>query len=358
MDRLIRDALEAREPAAPAPCLDPETLAGWVDGALDARARAAVEAHAADCARCQMLLAAMARTEPAVATGSRWHFGGIRWLIPAVAAAAAVALWVEVREPAVAPSPGPSAATTTMTAPPPAAETFRAAADREKAVASIEAPAKTKPSEPAPRRDELKERQLQKKEAGQTLDAATPTTDLRARAETSNKRAAAGAETAQAPPAPVAPAAPAAPPPPPASREAAASRIQAFARAQLIEIITPGSAVRWRFIRGGSAVERSADGGATWQVQPIGVAVRLTAGSSPAPSVCWAVGDGGLVVLSTDGAAWHRLTFPEAVDLVAVQARDEKAATVRTADGRRFSTTDGGLTWSAPQEFPAAPFKE
>jgi photosystem II stability/assembly factor-like uncharacterized protein len=74
--------------------------------------------------------------------------------------------------------------------------------------------------------------------------------------------------------------------------------------------------------------------------------VTLTAGASPTPSVCWLVGPAGTVLLSTDGRSWQRLAFPEAANLVAVTATDDKTASVTASDGRTFSTTDGGLMWS------------
>src|SRR5204862_5305300 len=55
------------------------------------------------------------------------------------------------------------------------------------------------------------------------------------------------------------------------------------------EIVSSNPGSRWRII-GGGAVQRSMDGGATWQVQQTGVNVALTAGDSPSPSVCWLVG--------------------------------------------------------------------
>jgi photosystem II stability/assembly factor-like uncharacterized protein len=58
------------------------------------------------------------------------------------------------------------------------------------------------------------------------------------------------------------------------------------------------------------------------------------------------VGRAGAVVLSIDGTAWQPRPFPEAVNLTAVRAMDAKNATVTTSDGRQFSTTDGGATWS------------
>jgi photosystem II stability/assembly factor-like uncharacterized protein len=92
-------------------------------------------------------------------------------------------------------------------------------------------------------------------------------------------------------------------------------------------------------------VQRSADGGATWRTENAGAADTLTAGASPSPSVCWLIGRSGTVLLSTDGRSWRRLAFPEEVDLRSITATDSENATVTTADGRVFATTDGGQTW-------------
>jgi photosystem II stability/assembly factor-like uncharacterized protein len=92
-------------------------------------------------------------------------------------------------------------------------------------------------------------------------------------------------------------------------------------------------------------VQRSTDGGANWQLQQTGATETLTAGASPSPSVCWLVGPRGTVLISTDGRSWRRTAFPEATPLISVSATDDKIATVTTADGRKFSTTDGGITW-------------
>jgi hypothetical protein len=84
-------------------CLDAETLAAWMDGALDRPAVAAAEAHVSDCARCQALVATFAKTEPVVtgpeargiparSTWSLWRW----WLAPLAAGAAAVTLWTVV----------------------------------------------------------------------------------------------------------------------------------------------------------------------------------------------------------------------------------------------------------------------
>ena len=112
-------------------------------------------------------------------------------------------------------------------------------------------------------------------------------------------------------------------------------------------IVSSNPASRWRIVDGGD-VERSSDGGSTWQTQKTGVTETLTAGSSPSPSVCWLVGPHGIVLLSTDDRSWRRVAFPEEVALAAVSGIDDQTATVTTADGRTFATSDAGRTWSRP----------
>ena len=78
-------------------CLDAETLAAWAEGLLHGPERAAAEAHASGCARCQAMLAVMVRTMPGPppTPGSplrKW----LTMLTPALAAGAAVALWFAV----------------------------------------------------------------------------------------------------------------------------------------------------------------------------------------------------------------------------------------------------------------------
>jgi photosystem II stability/assembly factor-like uncharacterized protein len=111
-----------------------------------------------------------------------------------------------------------------------------------------------------------------------------------------------------------------------------------------VEFSFPNSNVRWRIVAG-TTVERSIDGGVTWQAQSTGATGRLTAGAAPSVTVCWLVGASGLVLMTRDAQAWERVAFPEAIDLRAVAAVDGLRATVTAADGRVFSTTDGGKTW-------------
>jgi len=112
-----------------------------------------------------------------------------------------------------------------------------------------------------------------------------------------------------------------------------------------IEVVSSDPRLRWRIV--GSAVEHSRDGGATWTPQAIGVSARLTAGSAPLPEVCWIVGDGGTVAMTSDGLSWNRLPFPEPARLASVIATSADAAAVTTSDGRVFTTIDRGKTWTA-----------
>jgi hypothetical protein len=321
-------------------CLDADTLAAWADDALDARDRAAVEAHAAGCARCQAMLAAMVKTMPEqAAVRSPWRIPAIGWLVPLTAAVTALAIWVAVprREPIqqsqVAEVAGDQAAPARAAAPAESVPT-----PPEPAAASPRAKASTPTTLRAPAAKDL-----------ETAPPAQPSADLRERRDAT----ALEKQVAEAPAAAPAAAPSAADAAAPARREAASAgaRMTAFAN-NLAEtvIVSSNPATRFKLLPGGG-VQRSADGGATWRTEATGANVTLTTGVSPSPSVCWLIGPGGTVVLSTDGRSWRRLAFPEAVDLTAITATDHESATITTVDGRSFTSSDGGRTWSRTPGF-------
>lgn len=107
---------------------------------------------------------------------------------------------------------------------------------------------------------------------------------------------------------------------------------------------TVGADALWWQIHPDGRVSRSTDG-VTWATLSIEPAAFITAGSAPSPGVCWLVGRAGVVLRSIDGATFERRPFPEAVTLTGVQAQDATRAIVTTADGRAFTTTDGGGSW-------------
>ena len=298
-DRLLDEALKhelGSAGAAPASgsCLDAETVAAWMDGGLDSQAIALNAAHASNCARCQALLGTLARTTPAVVAtepqGARlWRW----WFAPLVASAAAVTLWMVVpREPVPTPASSPAmelaraepSATRTELAP---AETPPAPADAPTAPAAP-APASTTP--PAAARERANAATPAPKELGKL---------------TADKRDALAFEELE-------------------RKAEASARADSAAEGRVAAAAPPAAALRS-------------------QADP-----QVTARSSPSPGVIWLVGRAGMVQLATDGRTFARVPFPEAVDLTAVTATDERHAIVTTADGRAFQTADGGRTWRRP----------
>jgi len=103
--------------------------------------------------------------------------------------------------------------------------------------------------------------------------------------------------------------------------------------------------MRWRVFTDGH-VERSITNGSSWEAIVLDPSWRVSNGVAPSSLICWFVGAGGVVLRTTDGLHFERVPFPVAVDLTAVQAASDRAATVITRDGRRFATADGGTTWT------------
>jgi hypothetical protein len=117
------------------------------------------------------------------------------------------------------------------------------------------------------------------------------------------------------------------------------------------DVVSSDPRVRWRVVPGvANSVQHSTDGGVTWTAQSTGGPAALTAGSSPSPSVCWLVGDGGVVLRTVDGGRdWQRVPFPDLSDAIAVRASTALSAVVDLADGRRLATQDG-QSWAPVQK--------
>ncbi len=324
--------------------LDPEIVAAWLDGSLDAQSRADAEAHAADCARCQAVLAAMIRSEPPP-TAKPWLAGAtLRWLVPLTAAAAAVAIWVAVT---------PRESERRMTAPQANVETVPSMARAEDSAKQATIPPGTAPASPAPapsgdqQASAVRERGAGPKPVGQIAGRQPERTMEKIEPPATGGGAVLpDSVKMQAPP----------PPPPVAAPlDTTAARAEArgiVARKMSVstfaarrEIRTPDGAVQWR-IDPPAHLWRSSDGGKTWTPQTAGVTTELLAGSAPSPAAVWIVGRAGVVLLSTDGQTWRQVAFPESADLIGVTAVDGRSATVTTADGRSFITADGGVTWT------------
>lgn len=403
MDRLLKDAMTTRRPTPLGQCPDAEVLAAWADGTIYGAEADGLEAHLADCQRCQAILATMSAADPdadavipnvvdedtAPVTGSATPVipfphrpSPMRWAVPLIVGSAAASLLLYMAWPK--PSAIPDDVRTSI------ARAERNKADKIPPVAQSSvtpnAPAETPSIGPAPKVREAANQQAPNQKttsraAGTATAAAPPVLPEPLRptvvapgqiaspsptvvlTPTPAATSAAGTSASASDLARVAPL--------PISRNANAGLVQTRAPGERPELnvlmefgpadpianvtLTPtrqGAApssplknIRWRVMLSG-IVEKTIDGGATWSRILIDPAVAITTGASPSNVVCWLAGKAGAVMRSTDGGnTWTRVTAPAATDLVSITASDAQNATVATADGRRLTTTDGGQTW-------------
>jgi Photosynthesis system II assembly factor YCF48 len=111
-------------------------------------------------------------------------------------------------------------------------------------------------------------------------------------------------------------------------------------------VVAPGQKQAWRVGEGG-AILHSTDGGKTWKKQNSGVTVDLTSGSATSDKVAWVAGKNGALLLTTDGGKhWKQITTPIKEDLGGVHAVDRTHASIWDVTNRKsFETSDGGETW-------------
>ena len=343
VERLLRQSLGGIPVSGVVgPCLDAETLAAWMEGGLTASELAAAQAHAAVCSRCQAAIAALANHEPVVPVPEprwwrNWWFG---WLVPLTGTAAAIALWF-----AVPLNHGAVSAPTQIETGAPAPQTLQdsrasaqpqapPAANEERRTAAAAPPAR---NEEAKREASNAGRRDDKEVALKAPAAeANPTDESRRSLDAVGRL---GVQKSAATPQSTGAAEPA------AANQALLSARNRVGAGVVAEIVSPDPSSRWR-IGASGLIQYSANNGASWETLSSGVSTDLTAGTAPSKSVCWVVGRGGAVLLTIDGRRWRRLAFPQAVDLMAVEAVDDRAATVTAADGRKFRTADAGSSWN------------
>ena len=403
---LLRQSLRASDAEPTGECLDAEVLAAWAEEGLRPDERRVAEAHMAGCSRCQAVAAALIRSTPAqpAPKPSWFRAWNLQWLVPLTAGAVVVAVWFalpEQRRTVSGPNPSDERLSQRQLSDAVPDQPSQAQHNR-----SVEAATGRTEASDAKASEGAKTKEQRQRSEPVQLDRAAPALpgrtsqeqNLQARQEntarapqerTEEKPAASapqkqvdslakvGSTATQSSTAEAVAPAPASPPPAPSGAKpapqvvsgAAASAVgnvaepagpagrrdQAAAKAESAgtlsapagsprPIESPDRSTRWRIARRGS-IERSTDGGASWEMLQTDAATELTAGSAPSPSVCWLVGRAGTVLLSTDGRRFVRRPAPVPIDLVAVEASDARNATVTAAGGRTYRTTDGGNTW-------------
>jgi photosystem II stability/assembly factor-like uncharacterized protein len=110
------------------------------------------------------------------------------------------------------------------------------------------------------------------------------------------------------------------------------------------------SAGGWRV--GAHGLIQKIDANGNWATVPSGVRTDLFDISFPSPENGWVVGQGGLILRTTDGGrTWKRIPSPTDEDLVKVVAQTDVAARIETRGHKVWETTDGGKSWtSSPPE--------
>lgn len=370
--------------------LTPDVLAAWIDGTLSAGERSAAEVHAADCAHCQAMLAAMARTTPPAPSRGWWSAPAVRWLVPVATAMVAIVTWVGVtREHSRAPQSATTVPAVIGSARSAAPGPPEPSASPEPIAGRATVPRATSESAKVATRDGKDQERRERTPSPETptaLSGDRQRMDAPAGAAAASPAPPSAAPQSVPAPAPQPAAAVAQPVPPPANAAAATPAAQtppapvpllplqetvtvkseaplakgeaaldkvtardAAARMRPVEVISPERAYRWRSLTPGS-IQYSMDGGMSWRPSSTSTAVTLHAGSAPSRTVCWLVGQAGTVLLTIDGQNWQVRPFPERVDLTDVRATDARHATVTDSNLRRFATSDGGATWSPLQE--------
>ncbi len=382
-DRLIARGLAGEADASGVACPDADLLAAWFDHSLSSAEADRVEAHASSCSHCQQILGDLARSEPAVtraaplpAPARPWHWHW-RWLVPLATAAIVVVVAQRTLRAPGGEAPGGAPVPPGLAQPQSAAAEAREPAAPQRSVgemADAVRPAEqvARPADTAARQRGFAEKSAtaptiaQRKEA----EAARPAPGARAqaaeevRAEARPVGGVAGGVTGGVvggviggvtkgraePQAENVAAAVPAQAPAGAMRMAASSKLESAVRdaAELTHSTSgagpSGATATWRYGEGG-LIERSEDGGRTWQRQTSGVSIALADGSASTDLVCWLVGARGVVLRTTDGRTWQRIASPTSDDLVSVHAWSESIAAVIAADRTAYETADGGKTW-------------
>ena len=95
----------------------------------------------------------------------------------------------------------------------------------------------------------------------------------------------------------------------------------------------------------GETIRKSTDGGASWSPQGPGGGATLYGLRMLSDVEGWAVGSGGRVLHSVDGATWNPVAVPTALDLYAVDASTLRVW-VGGAQALALKSVNGGANWS------------
>jgi Putative zinc-finger len=378
-DAILRRASAMSPGPATPQCADPELIAAYYDGSLVASERDVLEAHFADCARCQLQLAAIVRADPRASDAAAERVARLRsrWqiAIPALAAAAVLIVVLRTMRPggevrhadqlamakSEAPASNPVAAPAAQLESAPQPISNQLAMNEERRTAQMHLVKPRQESRAALASNFLAN--VPKSRAMQMTTANPASGATYGRAVTGAGSAIGGSVGApetlvmisprerpeistQTPGQPSSAASAGAA----GSGSAIGAAVGApMMGAQVRTLASSSSLLRgptWMAGKRGTILFRDANG--ITRRQYSGVEADLTAGVAPSVTVCWIVGRGGTVLRTTDGENWTKITPPTDADLVAVAADSAEHAIVTTVAAQNFETSDGGASWHRP----------
>lgn len=107
----------------------------------------------------------------------------------------------------------------------------------------------------------------------------------------------------------------------------------------------------------GGSIFVTHDGAVSWKPLDSGTRHHLRAISCRGPSNCWAVGDKGTVVFTTDGESWSRSVTGFDDDLFAVSFDHQRSVWVGGDSGRLARLIDGRSTWKTIKTLQSNSFR-
>ena len=347
LDTILRRAMRAEPGPATPECADAEALAAYSDRSLSAAERERLETHFADCMRCQLVLADIARADESArdaraAAEVPWYR---RWsiAIPALAAVGAILVFIAIRRPVNEEARSDQFVAMAKREAPAAELASRApeAAPEMPEAASAPAPAAPAPAPPASNEIAMNEAKAPTAAAPRAaaMDGTALHRMLRSPAAIGGHDMAAQSDESAAKTGAMQSYSAAVGGGVPASN--AANRQEAGV---LAVISPPDRSVIWSVGKNGMILRLDPPDGRR-HLQQSGVSIDLVAGAAPSSSVCWVVGSGGTVLRTIDGEHWAAVASPTTEKLVAVSADSASDATITTAGWKIFATSDGGVSW-------------
>ena len=347
---------EHRDTAPAGPCPDAEVLAAYLDATLTPAERDGVEAHAADCGRCALQLGTVVRLEdvsgaPQHARLRRWS-PRLAWMVPAVTAVLVGAVYVALPSRGVAPAPPPAQRPASderaelkqreALNPPALRDLLEESNHRVLPPPNTAAPnAKSLPSAaraPAPRTNAPPgESEEAPTEAASTRNSAAPDSAL----TTGELRRRSFGQSTAPPEADVRVDAGS------ADRTTRVEQLRATEKREDLRlplvVRSPDARVQWRVVE--QAIQRSTDGGRTWNAEPAPPAEAITMGAAPSPEVCWLAGADGQVLRRSEDGTWVDVSPAPRISIVRLDVSASLEAAVIRPDGTALKTADGGRTW-------------